>query len=99
MIAFYNEIDDYCCAWLSNLMDAGHITPGVISDASIEDLTPAELVGYDRVHLFAGIGVWDECAPIKNASPRFRTAKTKVPASVVSEDMETPSMLKRQKHL
>jgi DNA (cytosine-5)-methyltransferase 1 len=59
MIAFYNEIDDYCCAWLSNLMDAGHITPGVISNKSIEDLTPYELIGYDRVHLFAGIGVWD----------------------------------------
>ena len=59
MIAFYNEIDGYCCAWLSNLMDAGHITPGIISDESIEDITPAELVGYDRVHLFAGIGVWD----------------------------------------
>ena len=59
MIAFYNEIDDYCCAWLSNLMDAGLITPGIISNESIEDLTPAELIGYDRVHLFAGIGVWD----------------------------------------
>src|ERR1700747_1154760 len=59
MIAFYNEIDAYCCAWLSNLMDAGLITPGIISNESIEDLTPDELNGYDRVHLFAGIGVWD----------------------------------------
>lgn len=59
MKAFYNEIDAYCCAWLSNLMDAGHITPGVICDKSIEDLIPDELRGYDRVHMFAGIGGWD----------------------------------------
>ena len=57
--AFYNEIDPYCCAWLSNLMDASHITPGVICDRSIEDLRPSDVRGYDRVHFFAGIGVWD----------------------------------------
>jgi DNA (cytosine-5)-methyltransferase 1 len=59
MRAFYNEIEPYCCAWLSNLMDAGHITPGVICDKSIEDVRPDELIGFDRVHMFAGIGVWD----------------------------------------
>jgi DNA (cytosine-5)-methyltransferase 1 len=57
--AVYNEIDPFCCAWLSNLMDAGLITPGKIIDKSIEDVYPDELRGYDRVHLFAGIGVWD----------------------------------------
>lgn len=59
MKAFYNEIDTYCCDWLSNLMDAGHITAGVISDKSIEDIFPDELIGFDRCHFFAGIGVWD----------------------------------------
>jgi DNA (cytosine-5)-methyltransferase 1 len=59
MRAFYNEIDTYCCDWLSNLMDAGHITPGVICDKSIEDVFPDELRGFDRCHFFAGIGVWD----------------------------------------
>lgn len=38
MKAFYNEIDSYCCAWLSNLMDAGHITPGKIDDRPIQEL-------------------------------------------------------------
>ena len=59
MKAFYNEIDAYCCDWLSNLMDAGHITPGVICDKSIEDLLPDDLRGFDRVHMFAGLGGWD----------------------------------------
>jgi site-specific DNA-cytosine methylase len=57
--AFYNDIEPYCCAWLSNLMDTGLITPGVISDKSIEDIFPDELVGFNRVHMFAGIGIWD----------------------------------------
>src|SRR6516225_7527999 len=57
--AFYNEIDSYCCDWLSNLMDAGHITPGKIDDRPIQELSPDVVSGYERVHFFAGIGGWD----------------------------------------
>jgi DNA (cytosine-5)-methyltransferase 1 len=59
MKAFYNEIDRYCCDWLSNLMDAGLITPGKIDDRPIQQLDPASLDGYERVHFFAGIAGWD----------------------------------------
>ena len=59
MKAYYNEIDDYCCGWLSNLMDAGHITQGKIDDRSIVDVRPDDVRGYERVHFFAGIGGWD----------------------------------------
>jgi hypothetical protein len=45
-----NEIDGYCCYWLSNLMDAGLITPGKIDDRPIEELAPDDLLG-----LFAGV--------------------------------------------
>ena len=55
---YYNEIDPYCAAWLQNLMDAGHIAPGVIDTRSIEDVTPAELAGYTQCHFFAGLGGW-----------------------------------------
>ena len=58
-LAYYNEIDPFCCDWLSNLMDAGAITPGYIDNRSIEDVTPDDLSGYVRVGFFAGIGVWD----------------------------------------
>lgn len=57
--ARYNEIDRYCCDWLSNLMDAGLITPGDIDDRSIADVSPDDVRGYDRVHWFAGTGGWD----------------------------------------
>jgi DNA (cytosine-5)-methyltransferase 1 len=55
----YNEIDKFCCAWLSNLMDAGLISPGKIDDRSIRDLTEADVSGFDKIHFFAGIGGWD----------------------------------------
>ena len=56
--AFYNEIDPYCAQWLRNLIDAGHIAPGVVDERSIEDIAPNELREYTQVHCFAGIGVW-----------------------------------------
>ena len=42
--AYYNEIDRYCCDWLQNLMDAGHITPGKIDDRPIQELTPDDVL-------------------------------------------------------
>lgn len=56
---FYNEIDPFCCAWLSNLMDAGAIRPGTISDKSIADLTPDDVKSYEVAHFFAGIAGWE----------------------------------------
>jgi DNA (cytosine-5)-methyltransferase 1 len=55
----YNEIDRFCCDWLSNLMDAGLIVPGLILDCDVRDLDPRSLRKAVRVHLFAGIGGWD----------------------------------------
>ena len=42
--------------------------------------------------------VWDECAPIKNASPRFSRAKTRAAVEDGSEDTATPSTSKRQRN-
>lgn len=58
MTAYYNEIDPYCCQWLRNLIDAGHIAPGDVDERSIEDVTPDDVRGYTQCHFFAGIGVW-----------------------------------------
>ena len=56
--AYYNEIDPEAAAWLRELIKAGHIAPGDVDERSIEDVTPAELMGYTQCHFFAGIGVW-----------------------------------------
>ena len=64
MKAFYNDVNNFACCWLSNLMDAGEITPGVIDDRDIREISAGDLEGYDRVHLFAGIGGWERALRI-----------------------------------
>lgn len=59
MAAIYNDTERFACDWLQHLMDAGLIMPGKIDDRSIADLSPDDLAGFERVHLFAGIGGWD----------------------------------------
>lgn len=46
--AWYNDNEPYCADWLSNLMDAGLITPGKIDDRSIHDISPDDVRGYVR---------------------------------------------------
>lgn len=58
MTAFYNEIDKFAAQWLRNLIDAGHIAPGVVDERDIRDIEPRELEQYTQCHFFAGIGVW-----------------------------------------
>ena len=58
MTAYYNEIDPFAAQWLRNLIDAGHIAPGVVDTRSIEDVTPNDLTGFNQCHFFAGIGGW-----------------------------------------
>lgn len=58
MTAYYNEIDHFAAQWLRNLIDAGHIAPGIVDERSIEDVTPQDLQGFTQCHFFAGIGVW-----------------------------------------
>jgi len=58
MTAYYNEIDPYAAQWLRNLIEAGHIAPGIVDERSVEDVRPSEIRGYTQHHFFAGIGVW-----------------------------------------
>ncbi|MCZ2113649.1 MAG: DNA cytosine methyltransferase, partial [Anaerolineae bacterium] len=57
-LAYYNDIDPYCCQWLQNLIDAGLIPPGFVDNRSIVDIQPHEISRYRQVHLFAGLGGW-----------------------------------------
>ena len=58
MRAIYNEIEPYACDWLENLIEAGHIEPGIVDRRSIEEIEPDDIRDARQFHTFAGIGVW-----------------------------------------
>jgi DNA (cytosine-5)-methyltransferase 1 len=57
--AYYNENDTFAAAWLRELITDGQIMDGVVDERDIQDVQPADLVGFTRCHFFAGIGGWD----------------------------------------
>ena len=59
MRAYYNDVDPFCCAWVRNLIKAGVVTQGDVDERPIQDVQASDLSGYDRVHFFCGIAVWD----------------------------------------
>ncbi len=56
--AFYNDVDPYVAKWTRNLIEAGHLAPGVVDERSIRDLKPADVASYRQCHFFAGVGTW-----------------------------------------
>jgi DNA (cytosine-5)-methyltransferase 1 len=56
--AYYNENDGPTAAWLRELIKAGLIADGEVDERSIEEIQPADVVGFTQCHWFAGIGVW-----------------------------------------
>ncbi|MBX4530654.1 DNA cytosine methyltransferase [Klebsiella pneumoniae] len=72
MVAYYNEVDPHAVQHLRNLIDAGHIAPGVVDTRSIEDVTPNDIKGFNQCHFFAGIGGWSlalRCAGWSDSRP------------------------------
>lgn len=58
MAAYYNEIDDFSCAWLRELIRRGLIADGVVDNRSIVDVRAEDLREFTQCNFFAGIGVW-----------------------------------------
>ena len=70
MRAYYNENNTFACDWLSNLMDTGAIMAGEIDERDIREVQPEDLEGFERVHLFAGIGGWDRALELADWGAR-----------------------------
>ena len=58
MTAYYNENDKQTCAWLRELIKQDLIAPGHVDERDIRDVRSNDLVQYEQIHFFAGIGVW-----------------------------------------
>lgn len=58
MAVYYNDVDPAACAWLRDLIAAGHLPAGEVDERSILEVEPADLRGFAQCHFFAGIGGW-----------------------------------------
>ncbi|NYS26850.1 DNA cytosine methyltransferase [Rhodobacteraceae bacterium 2376] len=58
MAVYYNDADPAACAWLRELIAAGHLPAGEVDGRSILEVTPSDLRGFAQCHFFAGIGGW-----------------------------------------
>jgi DNA (cytosine-5)-methyltransferase 1 len=58
MAVYYNDSDPAACAWLRELIAAGHLPAGEVDERSILDVAPDDLRGFTQCHFFAGIGGW-----------------------------------------
>ena len=56
MTHFYNDVDAYCCRVLRKNINNGNLPEGEVSEQDIRTLSAADLMGYQHVSLFAGIG-------------------------------------------
>jgi len=53
-LILFNEIEPFAAQWCRNLYPEAHV-----NERSIADLDAGDLVGFRRVHLFAGVGCWE----------------------------------------
>jgi len=57
-LAYYNDSDPYCAAWLRRLVAEGLIPWGAVDDRPIQEVQPEDVEDYTQCHLFAGLGGW-----------------------------------------
>ena len=55
-MTYYNEIDSFCCGVLRRRVSDGSLPHGHIDERSVQSVSPADLLHYRQLHLFAGIG-------------------------------------------
>jgi len=56
MTVYYNDSDPAACAWLRELIAAGHLPAREVDERTILDVAPEDLQDFTQCHFFAGIG-------------------------------------------
>lgn len=56
MSVYYNDIDPYCCKVLRKNIANGNLPEGDVDERDIQTIKASELMEYQHIHLFAGIG-------------------------------------------
>lgn len=94
----YNEIDQRAAGWLRNLIEAGELA-GHVDDRDIRDLQAADLAGYRRVHLFAGIGGWEIACRLARWPERLTILTGSCPCQPFSRASAAPRGTDDDRHL
>lgn len=56
---YYGDNNAHACQWVRELIAAGLVPEGDVDERDIREVRPADLVGYERVHHFAGVCGWE----------------------------------------
>jgi site-specific DNA-cytosine methylase len=56
MSVYYNDNNEYCCKVLQKNIALGHLPGGLVDGRDIREVAASDLMGYQHIHLFAGIG-------------------------------------------
>jgi DNA (cytosine-5)-methyltransferase 1 len=63
---YYNDNNKKICHWLEKLIENNLIPNGVVDSRDIKEVKGSELVDFDQIHLFAGIGGWAYALQLAN---------------------------------
>ena len=85
MAAYYNEFNPTNAACLRELIADGLIADGVVDERSITDVTAADLIGFQQVHLYAGIGIWSHSLRLAGVPDHARVWTMSHPCQPFSE--------------
>ena len=56
--AYYNDINNFCCNVLRKNVARGYLPGGKIDERDIREVRAADFMGYQHIHLFAGVGAF-----------------------------------------
>lgn len=58
METYYNDIDKFCCKVIDKNIERGNLPKGVVDNRDIKEVQARELMGYQHVHLYCGVGAF-----------------------------------------
>jgi DNA (cytosine-5)-methyltransferase 1 len=82
--AYYNEIDAFCCNVLRKNIDRGYLPGGKVDERDIREVHARDFVGYQHIHLFAGVGGFPLGMACANYPSSIRTITGGFPCTDIS---------------
>jgi len=82
--AYYNDNNKFCCDVLRKNVERGLLPGGKIDERDIREVHARDFVGYQHIHLFAGIGAFSLGMQWANYTSSIRTITAGFPCQDIS---------------